>query len=407
MHEESLNFESSREAALAQIDAVQPAAYAKTRNFLDGKVTRLSPWLTHGWTDTLEVARRLFEKHSLGFDHKLIFELGWREFFKHVHMHLGNGILGDIREPLHNQYSNELPLDIRHACTGVHAIDAGVKELYKTGYLHNHVRMWIASYVVHIRNVHWRTGADWMIAHLLDGDLASNHLSWQWVAGTFSSKPYLFNAANVKKYAPYWGCPETVIDTDYGTLNEMAASPQDFGPEAKRPKTETPEPECFGLEGLDVGLPRIDLTLNQPPPIDIDKPVVLVHPWNLRACTQEGQIKIGLIDDQFHSQFKWSAKRWQFVNRALSNCDAILVADGSSPKAVYEWLSLLGQPVHTIENLNPGYEAFTAAGGLNENLHIAPLSTILPALADDFCRSFSKFYKKGCKLAGRFDEAIA
>ena len=47
-----------------------------------------------------------------------------------------------------------------------------VRELYQTGYLHNHARMWLASYVVHLRKLHWRTGSDWMIAHLLDGDLA-------------------------------------------------------------------------------------------------------------------------------------------------------------------------------------------------------------------------------------------
>ena len=79
--------------------------------------------------------------------------------------------------------------------------DAWVAELKHTGYLHNHARMWLASYVVHLRKVHWRAGADWLYAHLLDGDLASNHLSWQWVAGTGSHKPYLFNAENVARIA--------------------------------------------------------------------------------------------------------------------------------------------------------------------------------------------------------------
>jgi len=74
--------------------------------------------------------------------------------------------------------------------------------------------MWLASYVVHMRKVHWRTGADWLHGHLLDGDLASNHLSWQWVAGTGSSKLYIFNADNVARYAPAsWHSPGTVIDT--------------------------------------------------------------------------------------------------------------------------------------------------------------------------------------------------
>jgi deoxyribodipyrimidine photo-lyase len=60
--------------------------------------------------------------------------------------------------------------------------------LYATGYLHNHARLWLASYLVHLRKVHWRVGADWMYSHLLDGDMASNYLSWQWVSSTGSNK---------------------------------------------------------------------------------------------------------------------------------------------------------------------------------------------------------------------------
>ena len=93
-------------------------------------------------------------------------------------------------------------------------IDEAVRTLFATGTLHNHARMWLASSVVHVRKVHWRVGADWLYGHLLDGDLASNHLSWQWVAGTGSRKPYLFNAGNVARYAPAaWHSPGSVIDT--------------------------------------------------------------------------------------------------------------------------------------------------------------------------------------------------
>jgi hypothetical protein len=96
-------------------------------------------------------------------------------------------------------YARELPAELRQAQTGVPAIDAAVRQLYATGTLHNHARMWLASYTVHLRKVHWRAGADWMLAHLLDGDLASNHLSWQWVASTFSHRPYIFNKENIQE----------------------------------------------------------------------------------------------------------------------------------------------------------------------------------------------------------------
>jgi deoxyribodipyrimidine photo-lyase len=86
--------------------------------------------------------------------------------------------------------------------------------------------MWLASYVVHVRKVDWRIAADWLYGHLLDGDLASNHLSWQWVAGTGSSKPYLFNADNVARYAPApWHSSGSVIDQSYEALDRLAREP--------------------------------------------------------------------------------------------------------------------------------------------------------------------------------------
>ena len=57
------------------------------------------------------------------------------------------------------------------------------------GYVHNHARMWLASVVCHLAGADWRAGAAWFSFHLLDGDLASDTLSWQWVAGTGSHKP--------------------------------------------------------------------------------------------------------------------------------------------------------------------------------------------------------------------------
>lgn len=139
--------------------------------------------------------------------HKLVFELGWRAYYRHAWAHLGSGI-----------HSRSTPACCPTARTNPRcrkmcwrrvpaspAIDLAVRELYETGYIHNHARMWLASYVVHLRKVHWHAGAQWMLGYLLDGDQASNHLSWQWVAGLGSSKPYIFNADNVAKYAAALG----------------------------------------------------------------------------------------------------------------------------------------------------------------------------------------------------------
>ena len=85
--------------------------------------------------------------------------------------------------------------------------------------------MYLAAYVVHWRRTAWQAGARWMLSHLLDGDPASNNLSWQWVASTFSRKPYIFNLANVQKYTggDIDTRPETNRPLD-GSYAELSAS---------------------------------------------------------------------------------------------------------------------------------------------------------------------------------------
>jgi deoxyribodipyrimidine photo-lyase len=206
-------FAPTAEAALQRLAAVRPHDYARSRNHLQGAVTGLSPYLTHGLLtlpqvlDAVQQAEVARGGKPLDGEHKFINELAWREYFHHVWRHEGKNIFASLHEgPLPDgAYARQVDAVIRAGATGVPAIDQAVRQLYATGWLHNHARMWLASYMVHVRKVHWRAAADWMYGHLIDGDLASNHLSWQWVAGTGSHKPYLFNAGNVARYAPeHW-----------------------------------------------------------------------------------------------------------------------------------------------------------------------------------------------------------
>ena len=201
MNKFAVFFDTDQDFFQQRLNQVKVDRYEKTRNSLDGSVTYLSPYITHGFEALPAIVRYLKMKHSLNTKHKLYAELGWREYFQHVWGHLGNGIFEDIRPAIPGiSYSSEMPLDILTANTGIATIDRSIQMLYTSGYLHNHARMWLASYCVHYRKIAWLPAAQWLYGHLLDGDLASNHLSWQWVARTFSSKPYLFNAANVAKY---------------------------------------------------------------------------------------------------------------------------------------------------------------------------------------------------------------
>jgi deoxyribodipyrimidine photo-lyase len=92
-------------------------------------------------------------------------------------------------------------------------MDGFVEELYQTGYLHNHARMWLAAYLVHYRRVRWQNGASWFLQHLLDGDPASNNLSWQWVASTFSAKPYFFDRSNLEHFTDGRYCQNCPLAT--------------------------------------------------------------------------------------------------------------------------------------------------------------------------------------------------
>jgi deoxyribodipyrimidine photo-lyase len=226
-----------RRPAEARLAAVDPARYGASRNHLDGAVTRLSPYIRHGVLTLAEVREAVFARLRQGAagpesaastgavqggwspaqrraGEKLIAELGWRDYWQRLWHQLGDGIWLD-REPLKtghpaDAYAPELPADLAAAATGLACIDAFAADLMGDGWLHNHARMWLAAYVVHWRRVRWQAGARWFLQHLLDGDPASNNLSWQWVASSFSHKPYLFNRANLERFSGgrfCAGCP--------------------------------------------------------------------------------------------------------------------------------------------------------------------------------------------------------
>ena len=314
--------------AHTRIAAVDPGRYARTRNALDGAVSGLSPFITHGVVTLRDVLAGVAARHRLTVQHKFVFELGWREYFRHVWAHRGDGILHSLHDgPLPDSaYARELPADLREARTGVPVVDQAVRGLYQTGTLHNHARMWLASYTVHLRKLHWRTGADWMVAHLLDGDLASNHLSWQWVAGTGSHKPYLFNAENVGRHAPpAWHSAESAIDLSYDALDRLARDPRSTSAASPGPAAvpATPEPPTHRSPPASLACTPPDEALVR------GRDVWLVHPWCLRepagliaAHTPADTLLLGVFIEEFHHAWPWSELRWQFVGRRMAELTA-------------------------------------------------------------------------------------
>lgn len=220
---EASHIQGGRQQAEMKLMQIDPVAYGESRNFGNGKVTRLSPYIHHGILSLNEVRNHALKKTSNPFEiKKFIQELAWRDFWKRVLTQHPDWAWNNI-EPYKTgfqdeEYAAQLPEDIARGETGTACIDAFIKELIQTGYIHNHARMYLASYVVHFRRIKWQMGARWFLTHLIDGDLASNNLSWQWVASTFSNKPYFFNLENVHKY---FG---TLVDTSPNSNKTLNAS---------------------------------------------------------------------------------------------------------------------------------------------------------------------------------------
>ncbi len=198
------DFVGGRAAAEKRLTQTQTgSAYQRTRNYLDGAVSYLSPYIRYGVLSLAEVRDHALAQSGKN-SQKFINELAWRDYWQRLYAEMGDDIWRDQESYktgiLSHDYADELPDDIVTATTGIKLIDDIVHQLKTTGYLHNRQRMYFASYVVHWRNIKWQAGAKFFLTHLLDGDPASNNLSWQWVASTFSHKPYIFNLSNVRKF---------------------------------------------------------------------------------------------------------------------------------------------------------------------------------------------------------------
>jgi len=220
------DIEGGRAQAADRLADLDPAKYGSTRNHLDGAVTRLSPYIRHGVMSVTDVRDRALELSDAKSAEKFIQQLAWREYWRRLYEEFPKAIWQSV-EPYKtgftpDDYQDELPLDIAEGRTGVACLDGFITELLTTGYLHNHARLYLAGYICHWRRVKWQAGAAWFLTHLLDGDPASNNLSWQWAASTFSHKPYYFNLENVARFS----CDN--VDTRIETNTPLASTYEDL-----------------------------------------------------------------------------------------------------------------------------------------------------------------------------------
>ncbi len=220
---------STRQEALQTLVQFLPSAshaYAAKRNFdvENPCVSRLSRFLKCRLISEEEVIRQVLSHFPLKEAEKFIQEVVWRTYWKgwlERHPQLWFSYCSRVQQ-LKSGCSDFL--DFQKAVvgeTGIECFDHWVQELKKTGYLHNHSRMWFASIWIFTLKLPWELGADFFLQHLLDADAAANTLSWRWVAGLQTSgKRYLASAENIQKFTQGRFFPQGQLATEAAPIEE-------------------------------------------------------------------------------------------------------------------------------------------------------------------------------------------
>ena len=191
--------EKSAKKTLKKFLVNNGSTYGKNRNIPGIKGTsRLSPHLRFGEISPHLIWHESKKYHNKGVEH-FVREVGWREFS----YHLLNNFPFLTNKPLRPEFENfpwspnkKYLESWKKGMTGYPIVDAGMRELWSTGWMHNRVRMIVASFLVKHLLLDWKEGADWFWDTLVDADLASNTSGWQWTAGCGADAAPYFRVFN-------------------------------------------------------------------------------------------------------------------------------------------------------------------------------------------------------------------
>ena len=208
---------ATRSAGVQRLETFQPRmgiGYAAQRNHDCGPgrhdaVSRLSPYLRRRLLTEPEVIAAALAVHGPEAGEKFIQEVLWRGYFKgwlerrpQTWTAFVTGLNADLAALRQDPALTARVNAAEAGETGLACFDAWAHELTRTGYLHNHARMWFASIWIFTLKLPWRLGADFFLRHLLDGDPASNTCSWRWVAGLHTrGKPYEARVSNIAQFS--------------------------------------------------------------------------------------------------------------------------------------------------------------------------------------------------------------
>ena len=269
-------FPLTRAAGLARLAAVTPrlgSFYAAERNAdlgpdAETATTALSPYLRRRLITEAEVVTAARDAHG-GVADKFVSEVFWRTYFKgylETHPAIWSDYLGLIAEGEAALAANSgLRRTYERAVegrTGIEGFDDWARELIAVGWLHNHTRMWFSSIWIFTLRLPWALGAAFFLRHLLDGDPASNTLSWRWVAGLHTrGKHYLARAENIRRYTEGRYDPAGALDERAMPLSEdvvarlmplPSADPVPTGEVALLLHLDDLHPESLPLDGATV-----------------------------------------------------------------------------------------------------------------------------------------------------------
>ena len=321
------------------------AAYAGSRNHVQlghGNVSRLGAQLRFRTLLEDEIIGETLKQHSFRAAEKWLQEVCWRRYWKgwlemrpQVWIHWLRRV---------KQLRDELAPEVLKRAEAVAAAESGVpcmdriaRELIQTGYLHNHARMWWASFWIHAEGLPWELGADVFFRHLLDADPASNTLSWRWVAGLQTAgKTYLVRLSNLQKYGEFY------LDAD-DTGNERL----DDGRVTARKVQEEISLERRALAAYPTDAPqtvgRVGLWLHVDDLSPEMGPLSGLQPVSIAACISDGVYRktYGLSDQRIASIH---VALEDGLNRASTHygCEALAIRTDDPAQGLCAWAEAHG-----------------------------------------------------------------
>ena len=360
-------FPTSYDLIVERVNAINPIKYAKTRNFINGDVTYLSAYISRGVISVQQIKEAVLQKGYKPYEiEKFLQELAWREYYQRVWQVKKELIFADLKQPQPDFLHHQIPTAIVNASTGIQVIDAQIIEFSKSGYLHTHIRMYLAAIICNNANAHWLAPSTWMYYHLLDGDLASNSCSWQWVAASFSSKKYYCNQENINKYTGT-NQLQTFLDDSYEDIATMPV------PTAL---------EAITTIDFKTNLPQTDV-----PILDNSKPTLLYNSYNLDPLWRatENVNRVLLLEPSHFNKYPVSEKVMDFIIALSKNIDGIIIYAGEVDVLIKEYEGL------TISNafISKEHPAFDYYPGIKDSREWMFPST------EGYYPSFFGFWKKG------------